>query len=191
MFIIGSVGFGMLCSRICGYIIYISHILGSIINGLFYRNLDDNSPKTLSYQQNTQSKTFASCINDSINSILLIGGIIIVAFIVTEVAISLNLFYPIIFLLEKFGINSNISTSILSGFLEMTKGSIAIANLNLNLTTKTILTCSIISFGGISTILQSMAFLKGITTYKFFFAQKITHMICSTIICAIICFIVL
>ena len=38
MFIIGTVGVGMLHSYLAGVIIFLSHILASIINGIFYRN---------------------------------------------------------------------------------------------------------------------------------------------------------
>ena len=38
MFILGSVGIGMLASKKLGIIILISHILGALINGLLYRN---------------------------------------------------------------------------------------------------------------------------------------------------------
>lgn len=190
MFIIGSVGIGMLISIKSAYIIYFSHILGAICNGIIYRNIKSENANI-----NTQNKfknvdtTLSSCVTDSIFSILLIGGIMVIAFIVIEIANSLNLFYPLITLLSKIGIPQEITTSMIDGFFEITKGCLSVSNLNLSLSYKTILSSAVISFGGISTILQAMAFLKNIVTYKFFIKQKFTHMILSTLFCVLLCLI--
>lgn len=49
MFIVGSVGIGMLFSATCDYIILISHIIGALINGLIYRNLKGENKKAVDY----------------------------------------------------------------------------------------------------------------------------------------------
>lgn len=187
MFIIGSVGIGMLTSKSAGYIILLSHIIGALINGLFYRNIKiDNSYTPKNYNLSKQDTSLSSSVFDSIQSILMIGGIVVIAFIFIEILNDINIFSPIINLLKFVGINPSISSSIINGLCEITRGCLDISNLALSTNLKTIFACFIISFGGISTTLQAMAFLKNIVSYKFFIGQKITHMICSTITCAIL-----
>ena len=187
MFIVGSVGIGMLLNKTAGYIILISHIIGAMLNGLLYRNLktEDNSQKKFSYNNKEIETNLSSIVMDSIFSILLIGGIIVVAFIIIELLNSINIFYPINFILSKLNIDTSISSSIFDGIFEITKGCLSTSNLNISLYSKTIICSSIISFGGLSTTLQAMAFLKDIVSYKFFIGQKITHMILSTLICCV------
>ena len=192
MFIIGSVGIGILLSKEAGYIILISHIIGALLNGLIYRNMkdEDYKSKNIVYNQNEPETSLSSCVMDSIFSILLIGGIVVVAFIFIEVLNNIGIFYPFVYIFSKIGIDENVAKAIINGFFEITNGCLSLSSLSLNISTKTILSCAIISFGGISTTLQAMAFIKDIVTYKFFITQKITHMILSTIICAILCFII-
>ena len=51
---------------------------------------------------------------------------------------------------------------------------------------KTILSTFLISFGGLSTILQAMAFVKDITGFGFMLLQKTTHAILSCAVCSLI-----
>ena len=191
MFIIGSVGIGMLLNKTAGYIILISHILGAILNGLLYRKISSNEPdKKINNNLQVQENSLSSCVMDSIYSILLIGGIMIVAFIIIEMLNSINIFSPINSVISKLGIESSITSSITNGLFEITRGCLETSTLNCSITLKTIISCFIISFGGFSTVLQAMAFLKNIVTYRFFVLQKTTHTIISTIICALLCFIV-
>lgn len=192
MFIIGSVGATMLLSKNAGYILYASHILGALINGLVYRGRKVAvKPAPYLVTNNKNDTTLSGCVMDSISSILLIGGIVAIAFILVALLNNLHVFEPIVYVLEKIGIDANITRSVVSGFMEITKGCIDISTLNISLYSKTVLSCAIISFGGISTAMQSMAFLKNITTYKFFLIQKMTHMIFSTVICAILAFLII
>lgn len=193
MFIVGSVGIGMLFSVEAGYIILISHILGALLNGLLYRNLKSkqNEIKQINYSLDDKDTSLSSCVMDSVYSILLIGGIVVVAFIIIELLNNLHIFNPIIYVLSQIGINPEFSSSVISGFFEITKGCLMTSSLNTSLYLKTVLSSAIISFGGISTTLQAMAFLKDIVSYRFFILQKITHMIFTVIICAIIGFILL
>ena len=187
MFILGSVGVGMLLSAQAGYILYTSHILGALLNGLLYRGKkSQNINLPYEIKDMKSDATLSSCVMDSIFSVLLIGGIVAVAFILIEILNSLNVFYPIVTLLNYVGIDKGVSSAVLSGMLEITKGCIDISSLSLSLYAKTVLCSAIISFGGISTAMQSMAFLKDITGYGYFIKQKMTHMIFSCIICAIL-----
>ncbi len=187
MFIIGSVGTGMLISPSAGYILYASHILGALINGILYRG--KKQPAVAPYlklQENKSDNILSSSVMDSVMSVLLIGGIVAIAFIIIEILNNLNVFFPIVYILQKIGVDADISTSVINGFFEITKGCMDISTLKVSMYTKTVFSSAVISFGGISTAMQSMAFLKNITGYGYFIKQKMTHAIFSTIVCAIL-----
>lgn len=174
MFIIGAVGAGMLKNIYFGYIIFISHILGALLNGLIYRNLKFSNttlekPKDNSQQK--QSQDISNVIYDSVISILSIGAIIAIFFVViTSLSPIFNIF------------PQNISP-LLEGMVEITKGCLDISSLP-NTTWKILACTFVISFGGISTILQSVTMLNKLNMpIKLFVLQKITHAILSTAIC--------
>ena len=176
MFILGAVGIGLFHNIIYGYILLISHILGAFFNGIIYRNLkvkDDtlkiNDEKFIKIKNN-----FSTIIIDSTLSILSVGVIITLFFvIITSLNPILNLFPPFI-------------SSILSGFIEITKGCIELSNFS-NTIFSIIATSFIISFGGLSTIIQSITMLDKLKMpLKLFILQKFTQAVISTIICFLI-----
>ena len=178
MFIIGAVGVGMLHNAKFGYLIFISHILGALLNGVLYRKLKiSQSNKTKKNEKNVETHDLSSMVTDSALSILSIGVIIAIFFVViTSLAPLFNLLPPQI-------------SSIGEGLIEITKGCTDISLLP-GLTWKIIACTFIISFGGISTIFQSITMLNKLNMpIKLFILQKITHAICATIICSVLCFI--
>lgn len=190
MFIVGTVGVGMLCNAHAGYIILISHIISALINGLIYRKY---APKFMDIKPILNNPTtsidfkLSQCMENSIISVLLIGGYIAIFFIITEVLASLNIFYPIIKFLEIFGVDSEISTGIINGIFEITNGCKTLSAINANINIKTILCSFVIGFGGLAVAFQGLNFLESFKiSKKFFFVQKITHALISTTITAIL-----
>ncbi len=184
MFMLATVGVGMLISKQAGYIILISHILGSIFNGILYRNFraNDNFRLKQKLTQDSDDNFLYNTALSSCNSMLIVGTYIVVFFILIEF---LNVALG-------FWLNSqNAFTSIFNGFFEITYGCKNVAVLNLSLNLKTLLSTLIISFGGLSTIFQSMAFLKKIEMKtSVFILQKLTHCFFSSAICCLILLII-
>ena len=184
MFIIGSVGVGMLLSRACGYIMLVSHILGALLNGLIYRNHKEKifeAQNVVYLEIKKPQNLLADVMWNTVSSCLLVGGYIAVFFVIGELLYNLKIFAPISMLLEKFGVSQSITNAVLYGLLEMTRGCQALASVaELSLTLKTVLATGLITFGGISTMLQANCFLKkfGMTT-SFFLKQKTTHALIS------------
>lgn len=190
MFIVGTVGVGMLCNAFAGYIILISHIIAALLNGLIYRKY---TPKFVDINPILNNPTtpidfkLSQCMENSIISVLLIGGYIAIFFIITEVLASLNIFYPIIKFLEILGVNSEISTGVINGIFEITNGCKTLSAINASINTKTILCSFVIGFGGLAVAFQGLNFLESFKiSKKFFFVQKITHALISTTITAIL-----
>ena len=181
MFIIGTVGVGLLLSKQAGYIILIAHLLGAIINGIVYRNYHKNDKKILkaNIEQSSTDNFLSETAISSANSMFIVGTYIIVFFILIE------------FLNRLFSMNNTtILNALFNGFLEITHGAKDIALLPISMNFKIILSTAILSFGGIATAFQSFAFIKKIEySFKFFFLQKLTHCIFSTIIACLLCLI--
>ena len=175
MFIIGAVGIGMLGNATYGYIIFLCHVIGALINGILYRNLKvkDNFPQKSNQIQN-KDFDLSGAVLDSALSIISVGTIITIFFVVIT---SLS---PI------FNIFPSQLSSVLKGMVEITKGCIDIAT---SLTSKWCVVAStfIISFGGISTMMQSMSMLSS-TKIPFYLVliQKLTHALISSCLAFII-----
>lgn len=186
MFILGSVAIGMFKSQKLGLIIYISHIIGALLNGLIYRNIGKNKATTTLNYKNANNFNFSESISSSISSIFLIGGVICFAFVIIEVITSSFIFDGIVNIFKVFGIDKNFTTAFFSGILEITKGCLLFSESPYSFNSIAVFCTSIISFGGISTLLQAIAFTKDVIPTKLLLLQKLTHCLLATLVCALI-----
>ena len=203
LFIIGSVGTAMLGNVKLGYILFISHILGSILNGIVYRNMYcstiNNTKNAEISNQNQIADTdinnnqnienlLSKSMRESIISIMVVGGFIAISFLIIDILLELNIFYPINAILNHIGISNNISNSFLSGIFEVSKGCIMISNITISKIIFLPIISFLIGFGGISVFMQATTFLKEAkVNLKFYAFQKFNHGVLSGIICYLIC----
>lgn len=182
MFIIGAVGIGMFSNAVIGYILFISHAIGAILNGLIYRNLKTND-SSLSESKTAKPLTkpsthldLSDIVLNSTLSILSVGCIITIFFIVIECL------SPLLNLLPQ-----NISF-FLEGIVEITKGCLDLSTLP-NKFIAVCLCSFVISFGGISTLLQSLTMLSKVKMpVRLFALQKLTHALFSLVITILLLF---
>ena len=201
LFVIGSVGVGMFVSQTAGVIMLVAHLLGALCNGLLYRNYGYQQIKTLSNKPKIQQKSIDNILGDSVYnsiiSILMVGAYIAICSIVIEVLFNFHiidiLIIPLEFIFNLIGLSPDLITGILTGLVEITRGCMDLSTCTAsNLATITIIGCGIISFGGLSINLQAITFLsKCNISIPFYFLQKFTQSIFSTIICAILVFLFL
>ena len=193
LFIIGSVGVGMFVNHTAGIIMLISHLLGALCNGLLYRNYHYKEetvlppPKPKVSTQDILSNTMY----DSIVSILIVGGYIVIFNILIDVLFNLNIltFVGSIFsgLLFLVGLPESLGTGLASGILEVTRGCLDLSQSGASLKLITVLGCMLISWGGISIHLQALTFLsKCKISAGFYFLQKFTQSLISGLICLIL-----
>ena len=184
MFILGSVGIGMLTSKKLGIIILISHILGALINGLIYRNHKENSTEINKKIIEKNNLSIGDLMWNTVHSVLIIGGFIALFFVIIEIINNLNIFSPISNLFSKiFNCDANIFTAIFNGIFEITRGCLDISKLGLSELISGTLCTFIISFGGLATAMQALVFLKKFDMrFSFFIKQKITHAIFASVI---------
>ena len=170
MFIVGAVGVGMFQSAKIGYILLLSHIVGAIINGFVFRFLNLKNNENISpFLDQKSSFDISEIVLNSTLSILSVGCIIVIFFIIIET------FMPLFNLLPQS------VSALLQGVIEITKGSLSLSALP-NRFFAVCSTSFVISFGGISTLLQSIAMTSKIKMPVYLFAlQKIMHGIFSCI----------
>ena len=180
MFILGVIGSNMLNNLTYGYIILISHILGAVLNGLLFSRLNFTNlntkiiAKKSAYSEKVNTNNFSSIILDSSLSIICVGSIISIFFIITT------------FLSPIFNLFPTEISSVFKGLIEITNGCNEISN-NINNIIAIPLITFILSFGGLSTIIQSFSMLdKTKIPCHLLILQKISHAIFATFIATII-----
>ena len=186
MFIIGSVGVGLFLNQKLGIIIFLSHILSALINGLIYRKRDKEEKykedeNKLIYKKENLPTIKKENLNDimynTIISVLMIGGYITICFAFLEVISSLQILNLI---------NVPILQSIIKGIIEVTNGCVSLSTINCSIKVLCVIITSLISFGGISIHLQNYMFFSKIgISYKYFLLTKVTHTIISIILSSI------
>lgn len=195
LFIIGSVGVGMLYNQAFGVILLVAHLLGALLNGLLYRNYNYNKSKCIIMQKSPNiNATISDTMYDSIIAILIVGGYIIVANILIDMLANISLLgmvgAGINSIANLFGCSVDIGTGLAGGSLEITRGCKDLSSLPLPACTLLPIICGLISWGGISIQLQALTFLQKCNIKaSFYMLQKFTQAIISAVVCYILCII--
>ncbi len=170
LFIVGTVGIGMFYSASIGLLLFLAHVLACLTTGFlfrwwgkskekFYRDSEYsiNNDNALSFCN--LGEILSKCIISSINTILMIGGFVVLFSIIISMLNTSQILHIISsHILTFFGIPETFSLSILTGFIEVTNGISFIANLNsLKFTFKLIIASYVLGFGGFSVLLQVLS----------------------------------
>ena len=186
LFIIGTVGISMFGSTQIGIILFITHILSCITVGIIFGLLSRKKEKTIALPftkitAKTQIKSIgtiiSSSITNSISTILLIGGFIVLFTIIISILINLNIIQNITSVLSWIGINSKYSNGIVCGLIELTNGINTISLIHTKYMSHQIIAIAfLLGAAGLSIFLQvySIAQQKGLSI-KYFFFGKLTQ----------------
>ena len=187
MFLIASVGSFMFNDIRLGLILFFSHLLSAISIGIifsFYKRKD--APKDAFFVKNQKlDNLLYESAYSSVISILIVGAIITVFYILSNLLFSLDLLSPIIYLFSLVFNDFNIAKGVVFGLFECTQGLKVLASYGLYALP---LCASLCGFGGLSILMQSVAYLKKakIKTAPFFIS-KIISAVLNFIFCFIIC----
>lgn len=177
LFIIGSVGIGFFHNQKIGIFLLLSHILSNILNGIIYRG--KRSPEIDKKIELNSQLSLDDCMYNSIRSILVVSGFIIIFYVLIQILIDYNILALPIKVFKLLGLTESESTGFCAGLIEITKGTSILANCN-NTKIAFILASFVISFSGLSVLIQSFAFLEKLRIKKSVFVlQKITHALLS------------
>lgn len=192
IFVIGAIGISMFNSFKIGIIIYASHIISSILLGICYGHLKKDTffSHNVKLVESKKENIFGECVIQTINSLFVVGAYITIFYLIAELFSGLGIFKIITTCLNPLTNILNLNKSTVDGFiygiLEVTRGA---KTLSASKSIVSICACSgILSFSGISIIMQSMVFLKQakIKMHNFVCA-KVMHMIFSILICLCLC----
>ena len=196
LFIVGTVGILMFRNTTIGILLFITHLLACITVGFIFRNWKKNCNISVTISKNssyksTQPKTYASLnnlgevlaqsITNSISTILLIGGFVVIFSSIISILKASGILNSLTIIISPIfrllNINTNFIQGILTGFLEITNGiniisSIACKKLSINI----ILVAFLLGFGGISVLLQVWSIVsKTDLSIKPYIYGKILH----------------
>lgn len=187
LFIIATVGISLFGSLRIGIILFVSHLISSIIVGFIFRwwkrdsrSLSQNCFRSCRANNaisfSNLGEVLSKSISDSINSVLIVGGFIVLFSVICSILEKSNIFsflYSILHLiLNLFGITEVIFNSTLIGIVEITNG---LQSLSTNISNTSILISSfLLGFGGISILLQILSITsKGNISIKPYIIGKI------------------
>ena len=193
LFVIGTIGIGLLNSNMLGFIILLCHIFSNFIIAFIlrpksnkYKYLDEriSFKKAIAnmHKKRLMSKSFGKIFSDSItntiNTLFLLLGIITFFLIISTLVNNL------------FNFNEYLR-AIFSGFLEMTQGVKYVSVLNIPIIIKASLITFIISFGGFSVHSQTLSIISDTDIeYKYFFIARVFHgFISSSLVFVLLSFI--
>jgi len=168
LFIVGTVGVGLFYNPSVGLLLFATHILACLTVGLLFRwwkiskekhhrnntyNID-SSPLSFYNLGEILSKSIIS----SINTALMIGGFVVLFSIIISMLKTSNILSILSNVLEFIGIPSYLTTSLISGFIEVTNGVSFISNLtSCNIRFQLTLCSFALGFGGFSVLLQVLS----------------------------------
>lgn len=188
LFIIGSVGIGFFNNFSLAIIVFLSHVIGAFLNGIIYRNCYKTEFIEQNFSKEKSNNILDDCMYNSIRSVLIVGGYIVIFYCLIDILIDFNILYPLILLFKN--ILGETATGLIAGLIEVTKGCLIISKTQTSFIQTAMLLSFIISFGGFSIHMQALTFLnKANVCKKFYFLQKITHAIISMCVALLICLI--
>ena len=178
MFVLTVVGVFFLHSEKLGIIILISHYLSNICLGVMFRKGFKNNYYDINLNNTSKVNlggVLISAIKDSIDTILLICGIVIVFLILAAIIV------------DTFNFNIY-NAMIIKGLFEITIGMQALSYLKIGLYYKAVIASCFLAFGGMSVHIQVLSQLIDTKIkYSYFFMGRLYQMILSGIITYILC----
>ena len=188
LFILGTVGITLFYDSSIGILLLVTHILACISVGIIFRfwktkKKEKRNIDTLetSVTFNTLGEVLSKSILSAINSIILIGGFIVLFGIVLSIlqrTYILDLFNVIFIpLFDMLNISTEFIIPILTGFLELTNGVTAISSIASKNLAINVITCAfLLGFGGISIMLQVLSIIsKSDISIKPYLLGKLLH----------------
>lgn len=173
-FTVSVIGNAMFKNTLFGIFVFLSAVISSFFVGLvfsFYKRNEKPLEKIYTSKENTTDNVLYNSAYSSVISILIVGALITVFYIFTDMLLKLNVLSPVINFLSLF-LGEDISESITLGFFESTRALQSLSSLPLSFLSLPI-TSAICGFGGLSVILQSLSYLKRakIKTAPFLFSK--------------------
>ena len=185
-FTVGVVGNLIFHDVTFGVLLFSVNIAAAIITGLLFSLKKENYTKIKKARLNTEIPCFYDVTYSSVVSILVIGGIIAVFYLVSEILSSLGILSPIINAFSYIFRDETTGRAVTFGLLEFTRGLKILGGAKRSLLTLPV-AAFLCGFSGVSALIQSIAYLKKakINTAPFVFSKAV-HAVVSFILALIV-----
>lgn len=190
LFILGAVLVGMLNSPDLRFLMIVPHYLGALTLGLLFSFYNPKEKETKKrdptiYKENVINKEnnkslghiLSKSVKDGMNSMILVGGFVILYSVIIEVLLNSHLIEIIIISFSKsLNLNVEILKGVFAGIFEISVGAQRIASLDLNIYYKICIINFIIAWGGFSGQSQALSFISQTDiNSKIFVISKFFH----------------
>ena len=195
LFILSTVGIAMYSSKELGFKLLYTNLLSSFIVALIFRfwkkDIHDNLYLTKSQVSNSSliklsnlSEILSNAIKNSIQTLLVICGFIVIFSIIISILEVTNFFNIFSYVFTLLNIPPEASKPILSGIIEITNGINLSSHLNSNFSSISIsITAFLLGFGGLSIMMQIYSIIsKENISIKPYFYGKLLQGILSSIL---------
>ncbi|MGN0136281.1 nucleoside recognition domain-containing protein [Anaerotignum sp.] len=171
LFLIGTIGVGFFHMPILGYLLLFSSFFGAVVTGILWRFRRKNaffSPRTspASVSEFSVTEALSASVSDAVNTILLIGGYLILFGAISEAMEQANLFSLLSCLLFFLPLAPETLRGFCSGILEMTNGAYLLSLSPDGLRLRLALVAFLVSFGGLSILGQTFGVLARLPISK-------------------------
>lgn len=157
IFILGTVGSAVFGSPVCGAIILAAHYAAAVTTGIVFRGRRKPSPPRTLPPPADHDGILAGCISSAALSMLAVGGYIVISNMLVD-ALSLAGLGKLLSSIPSREAAECLN-AVIAGAVEMTRGSMAAADIP-DQALAVALAAAIVSFGGLSVLLQSHVFLS-------------------------------
>ena len=166
LFILGTVMIGMLGINEAPLFV-LPHYLAIVTVGFFFRfyGRKNNNYKKIKNINDEKFKTLGDsmglAVKDSMNSMLLIGGYLIIFTVIINLLLDSSVFnYTILGISSSLKINPDLVKGLLAGIIELTNGCYIVSNLDIDLIYKVLIINFLIGWGGFSINSQAISFIS-------------------------------
>lgn len=171
LFLIGTVGVGFFGMPFFGYALLFCSFLGAVATGILWRFRRKGSrPMSHTYpaaaSASSVTEALSASVADAVNTILLIGGYLILFGALSEAMEQTNLFFLLSRLLFFLPLSPETVRGFCSGILEMTNGAYLLSLSPDELRLRLALVSFLVSFGGLSILGQTLGVLADIPISK-------------------------
>lgn len=171
LFLIGTIGAGFLGIPFFGYALLLCSFMGAVCTGILWRSCRKNKSHCSCTYPDSKTEispieALSTSVANSVNTILLIGGYLVLFGALSEAMEQIGLFQFLSYLLFFLPLSTETLQGFCSGILEMTNGTYLLSHApdapHLRLT----LVSFLVSFGGLSILGQTFGVLSAIPINK-------------------------
>lgn len=191
LFISGAIGIGLYKNVSIGFLLLISHYISALLVGIlfrFYKKEKITNPSKNLIQFNfikisNLGELLTNTVKKAITTVTVIGGFIVIFSIITSILEKTGLLLLLSNLIMP-NLDTNFSSSIISGILEVTNGIKRIFELtSIDLVQKLIVTSSLLGFGGFSVHMQTLSVISNsdIGCYTYFIGKTLQSILSGVI----------